>query len=88
LTAIIQKLVDEDGENSGRVIGAWAALVVAPFLYFLIYLYLDVIIPDTYGINKKWNFCLKRTRSPTPQTTNSPREIENNQRGETEEGPE
>lgn len=41
----------------------WLALAVQPFLYFLLYVYLDQVMPDTFGISKSCCFCLKRKRA-------------------------
>jgi hypothetical protein len=38
---------------------AWIALILQPFVYFLIYLYLDSVIPNAFGISKGWLFCLR-----------------------------
>jgi ABC-type bacteriocin/lantibiotic exporter with double-glycine peptidase domain len=36
----------------------WASVFTIPF-YFLIYMYLDAIIPNTYGVAQPWCFCCK-----------------------------
>jgi len=41
---------------------SWGALIVQPVLYFLFYVYLDQVMPDTFGISKSCCFCLKRKR--------------------------
>jgi hypothetical protein len=51
---------------------AWGALTLNIPFYFLLYLYLDAIIPDTYGIAKPCCFCLRRKRrsdEPTNRTS-------------------
>jgi ABC-2 family transporter protein len=40
----------------------WACLILSLPLYYFLYVYLDSIIPDTYGISKSCCFCLKRRR--------------------------
>ena len=41
---------------------AWVCLTATVPLYFFLYLYMDAIIPDTYGIAKGFCFCLKRKK--------------------------
>ena len=41
---------------------AWGALVLNIPFYMLVYLYLDEIIPDTYGISKHPCFCLNKKK--------------------------
>jgi hypothetical protein len=36
----------------------WVSVFTIPF-YFLIYMYLDAIIPNTYGVAQPWCFCCK-----------------------------
>ena len=40
-------------------IAMWVALVGDCFLWFMIYRYLDSIMPSEFGIQKHWLFCLK-----------------------------
>ena len=42
---------------------AWAVLVLQAPMYFLLYVYLDQVMPDTYGISKSCCFCLRRKRA-------------------------
>lgn len=42
---------------------AWVALIVSLPVYYAFYIYLDQIIPDTFGIAKSCCFCLKRSRA-------------------------
>lgn len=43
---------------------AWAFLVINIPLYFFLYMYLDQIIPNTYGIAKSCCFCLRKKPKP------------------------
>jgi ATP-binding cassette subfamily A (ABC1) protein 3 len=42
---------------------AWLSLSAQPIVYFLLYLYLDNIIPNVYGISKDCFYCLRRRRN-------------------------
>lgn len=44
---------------------AWICLILTIPLYYGLYVYLDQVIPDTYGISKKCCFCLRRKRITT-----------------------
>ena len=44
----------------------WLALVGNSFLWFMIYRYLDAIIPSEFGIQKHWLFCLKSSKKLAP----------------------
>ena len=39
---------------------AWVVSVIQAPLYFLLYVYMDQVMPDTYGISKSCCFCLRR----------------------------
>jgi hypothetical protein len=39
---------------------AWLFLLVSIPLWFLIYMYLDAVVPSEYGINKHPCFCCRR----------------------------
>lgn len=41
---------------------AWAAQVFIVIGYFLLYLYLDEVIPNNYGVSKSCCFCFRRNR--------------------------
>ena len=40
----------------------WACLILECPIYYLLYMYLDQVIPDTYGISKSCCFCLRKNR--------------------------
>ena len=42
---------------------AWAALVLSGPFWFLIYMYLDSVMPNEYGIQKHPCFCCRKTKS-------------------------
>ena len=41
---------------------AWLALLVSLPVYYFIYVYLDQVLPNTYGISKGCCFCLRRNK--------------------------
>lgn len=41
---------------------AWISLILNIPLYFGLYVYLDQILPNTFGIKKDCCFCLKKSR--------------------------
>jgi hypothetical protein len=43
---------------------AWWCLGLATPFYLLLYMYLDGIIPNAYGIRESLCFCLKSTKKP------------------------
>lgn len=38
---------------------AWFALILQPFAYFVLYLYFDNVIPNSFGISKECFYCLR-----------------------------
>ena len=42
---------------------AWVVLIISLPAYYFLYVYLDQIIPDTFGISKSCCFCFKKKRS-------------------------
>jgi hypothetical protein len=42
---------------------AWAALILSLPAYYFLYVYLDQVVPNTFGISKNCCFCLKKRRS-------------------------
>ena len=42
---------------------AWAALILSLPAYYLLYIYLDQVVPNTFGISKSCCFCLKKRRT-------------------------
>jgi len=42
---------------------AWVCLCAQPIVYFWIYLYLDNVIPNSYGISKSLFYCLRCKRN-------------------------
>jgi ABC-type multidrug transport system fused ATPase/permease subunit len=43
---------------------AWIALCLQPIVYFILYLYLDEVIPNAFGISKSCFYCLRCRRPP------------------------
>lgn len=46
---------------------AWIVLALQTPIYFFIHIYLDAIIPDSYGVTQPCFYCLKRRRSEDDQ---------------------
>lgn len=46
----------------------WVALILSLPFYYGLYVYLDAIIPDTYGISKSLCFCFKKRRYIVEET--------------------
>lgn len=42
---------------------AWLCLCLQPIVYFVMYLYLDNVIPNSYGISKNCFYCLRCKRN-------------------------
>jgi hypothetical protein len=45
---------------------AWWSLALATPFYVLVYMYLDGIIPNSYGIRQSLCFCVKKRKSYVP----------------------
>ena len=45
------------------LIAAWAALILSLPVYYLLYVYLDQVVPNTFGISKSCCFCFKKRRA-------------------------
>jgi len=50
---------------------AWFALLANIFLWMFIYLYLDQVMPNTYGIRKHPCFCLRGKRESRKNNTST-----------------
>lgn len=48
-----------------NIYASWAALIIQPVFYFMLYIYMDQVMPDTYGISKSCCFCLRRSKRAT-----------------------
>lgn len=60
-TVVVCKMANLQIDIDGYI--AVASLILqAPFYYF-VYIYLDAVMPDTYGIKRSACFCLRRKRS-------------------------
>lgn len=47
---------------------AWIALILSLPFYYGLYIYLDQIVPDTYGISRGCCFCLRRRKRPEAES--------------------
>jgi hypothetical protein len=45
------------------IAAAWAALILSLPAYYLLYIYLDQVVPNTFGISKSCCFCFKKRRT-------------------------
>lgn len=62
MTVLLAKNVGQStGDNLSQVFAYICLFLSIPAYYFL-YMYLDQVIPNTYGISKSMYFCLKRTQ--------------------------
>lgn len=43
---------------------AWTSLVLVTPLYVFLYMYLDAILPNIYGIRQGCCFCLRKKKKP------------------------
>jgi hypothetical protein len=50
------------------LIAAWAALILSLPVYYLLYVYLDQVVPNTFGISKSCCFCFKKRRAAANDT--------------------
>ena len=42
---------------------AWATLVLLTPIYYLLHIYLEAIIPDSYGVTESCCFCFRRDKN-------------------------
>lgn len=62
MTAILTHYVDAFSVADLNMGFAWVALILNIPLHFALYMYLDQVVPNTYGISKSCCFCLRRKR--------------------------
>ena len=64
LAVVLINIFDRRPEDFFTCHYSWAilALVLIPFAYYLLYKYLSVVIPDSFGIRQPCCFCLTRNR--------------------------
>jgi hypothetical protein len=53
------------------LIAAWAALILSLPAYYFLYVYLDQIVPNTFGISKSCCFCFKKRRAAIDDIRNT-----------------
>jgi len=53
------------------VAAAWAALILSLPAYYFLYVYLDQVVPNTFGISKSCCFCFKKRRTATDDIRNT-----------------
>jgi hypothetical protein len=41
---------------------AWLSLILSIVVFFCAYLYLDAVMPNTFGIAQHWCFCLQKKK--------------------------
>ena len=50
---------------------AWAALILSLPAYYFLYIYLDQVVPNTFGISKSCCFCFKKRRTGADDIRNT-----------------
>lgn len=61
-SVIIAKTINVVDFNELSLAGTWIAVILSMPAYYGLYVYLDQIIPDTYGIAQSCCFCLRLKR--------------------------